>query len=353
MSVFKEMEYKYRIKEVKKLINKAKLKNSAGNIKEIEKDIEEIEATIELMRKKEKEEQLVIRRMATISLNDDYCQTDYCTLKVIMMKKNGYYNATKLYKNYEKRFQDWTSLASSRELINVLSKNENITKDEILIKVMNGPNEFRGTYVHYNLMLNIVSNISVKHYYLMNEILYKAIPLELGEPEAAKTVKLIALMHIGNTRGNYTEKYKKIKNDKEKYISKRYTLTNIINMVNPILVISDLNLPLKDIRKILRTKLDKPCGIYMFFNNQTNEYYIGKSKSIIFRSSSYLTEGYTIKPSKYKNYIKDAMIKYTKSAFSLLILEMIDNYDHVSEREMYYINLLWPAYNSDLYIQLD
>jgi len=120
-------------------------------------------------------------------------------------------------------------------------------------------------------------------------------------------------------------------------------------MVSPILTISDLTLPLKDIRKILRTKLDKSCGIYMFFNNQTNEYYIGMSKNIVSRTSSYLTKDYIAKPPKYKNYIKDAIIKYTNSAFSLLILELIDDYDQVSEREMYYINLLWPAYNIDLY----
>ena len=355
MSVFRDIEFDHYCNEVKERIIQLKSKHEKTEreiqiIIQLEKCIKQLESNMEIIRNLEKEECEIVKRHIIINgtqINDDYCWIDYFTLKVIIMKKNGYYNATRLYKDNNKRFSNWTDLVSSKQLINILSKEENIPKEEILIKVMKGPYECRGTYIHPDLMYSIVANISVDHYFMMNNILYKAIPLEPDEPEVAKTVKLLSLLNIKNVKDD--KKYKKIKNNKERYKSKEYTMDNIISIVNPILILSDLTLPLKDIRKILKTKLDKPCGIYMFFNNETNEYYIGMSKNIVSRTSSYLTKDYIAKPPKYRNYIKDAMIKYTKSAFSLLILELIDDYDQVSEREMYYINLFWPSYNIDLY----
>jgi DNA repair exonuclease SbcCD ATPase subunit len=348
------MEYDHLLDKAKERINQLKSKNNKTDedietIKELDTNIEKIENNIKLIRKLEKEKYELING---IPINDDYCQIDYFTLKVIMMKKNGYYNATKLYKDNNKKISNWVNSAYFKQLINILSKEKSIPEEEILIKVMNGPSQCRGTYIHPKLMYSAVINISTDHYFMMNDVIFKAIPLEPDEPEVAKTIKLLSLLSIKNVKDDnkhIKEKYKKIKNDKEKYKSKEYTMDNIISKVNPILILLDLTLPLKDIRKILRTKLDKSCGIYMFFNNETNECYIGMSKNIVSRTSSYLTKDYTMKPPKYRNYIKDAMIKYTKSAFSLLILELIDDYDQVSEREMYYIDLFWPAYNIDLY----
>jgi KilA-N domain/GIY-YIG catalytic domain len=354
MSIFRDLEYDHHLNKIRECITQIKSKHKKTDediktIKELEENIEKIENNIRLIRKLEKEKNEIING---VPINDDYYQIDYFTLKVIKMKKNGYINASRLYKDNNKRFDNWLRLISSKQLINILSKEKNIPEEEILIKVMNGPNQCRGTYIHPSLMYSAVTNISIDYYFMINDVIFKAIPLEPNYSKLTKTIKLLSFLDIKNEKDNKKhekEKYKRIKNDKEKYISKGYTLDDIIKLVNPFLIISDLSASLKDIRKILRTHINKNCGIYMFFNNETKEYYIGMSKNIISRASSYLTKDYTVKPPKYRNYIKDAMIKYTKSVFSLLILELIDDYDMVSKREMYYINLFWPAYNIDLY----
>ena len=97
------------------------------------------------------------------SINDDYYWGNYFDLKVIIMKENGYINATRLYKDNNKRFDNWLRRESSKQLLNEISKKENISKDLILIKNMKGANDTRGTYVHTGLMFSIVSWISPKH----------------------------------------------------------------------------------------------------------------------------------------------------------------------------------------------
>ena len=120
--------------------------------------------------------------------------------------------------------------------------------------------------------------------------------------------KLLSTISIKKT----DEKYIKIKRNSETRESKNYTLDNIVNMIKPVIILKDLTGTLSDIRQTLRSNIDKRCGIYMFYNKETNEYYIGSSKNIISRISDYLTDSYITKSAKCKNLIKEAMIKYTK-----------------------------------------
>jgi KilA-N domain len=56
------------------------------------------------------------------SINDDYYWGNYFDLKVIIMKENGYINATRLYKDNNKRFDNWLRRESSKQLVNEISK---------------------------------------------------------------------------------------------------------------------------------------------------------------------------------------------------------------------------------------
>lgn len=79
------------------------------------------------------------------------------------MSKNGYINATKLCKIGGKRFDHWAQNVASIHLIEDFEKELFPTKnDTILIKIVTGPNEYRGTYVHNILIPHIASWISTK-----------------------------------------------------------------------------------------------------------------------------------------------------------------------------------------------
>jgi hypothetical protein len=282
-----------------------------------------------------------------VSINDEYHWGLYCELKVIIMTKNDYINATRLCIDNGKRFDNWLRNQSSKQLISAILKEENVSEELILIKNMKGPNEYRGTYVHRKLMFSIVSWTSARNAIMMSEVLSKALSSDPNNSEMEQLIKLLSTISIKKTDSD--EKYIKVKRNSENHESKNYTLDKIIDMVKPVIVLKDLTGALSDIRRTLRTNIDKCCGIYMFYNKETNEYYIGSSKNVISRISDYLTDSYITKPTKYKNLIKEAMIKYTKASFSLLILELLDEYTQVSKREMYYIELLDPKYNVDLY----
>ena len=114
-----------------------------------------------------------------VSINDEYHWGLYCELKVIIMTKNDYINATRLCKDQGKRFKYWLENQVSKQLVSTLSKEKNISEELILIKNMKGPNETRGTYVHRNLMFSIVSWISAKNAIMMSEVLSKVLSSDL------------------------------------------------------------------------------------------------------------------------------------------------------------------------------
>lgn len=101
------------------------------------------------------------------NINDDYGYSYYCGFEVIIMKKNGYINATKLSQKENKRFGDWLANESSKKLIKIMSENFNLSKPDKLIEpviIIKGSKKnyemTRGAYVHKNLMIHIASWIS-------------------------------------------------------------------------------------------------------------------------------------------------------------------------------------------------
>ena len=96
------------------------------------------------------------------NIDNKYCYGKYGDFKVIMMTSNRYINATKLCKEYNKKFKHWNENKSNIELINEVDKRiimeGNNNKSIICIKW--GRNIItRGTYVHelligwYNLKI--------------------------------------------------------------------------------------------------------------------------------------------------------------------------------------------------------
>lgn len=103
-----------------------------------------------------------LEHIAFEDINDEYCYGKYGEFNVIMMKKDGYINATKLCGyisdeiNVKKQFVDWNRTQQATELIEVVSNELNIPKKELMICITGGQNTvIRGTYVHPLLITHI------------------------------------------------------------------------------------------------------------------------------------------------------------------------------------------------------
>jgi hypothetical protein len=82
---------------------------------------------------------------------------------VIIMKDNGYINATKLCTTGGKHFYNWSSTDKSKELVKELEKNLKESKDiNAVIVVKGGDNNLRGSYVHPILIVHIAFWMSPK-----------------------------------------------------------------------------------------------------------------------------------------------------------------------------------------------
>ncbi len=130
------------------------------------------------------------------AINDEYSYGKYSDFTVIMMKKNGYINATEMCNNIteqtgsKKPFRHWQQNKSADELIGVVSSSVGIPTDELMI-IPKVPNELRGTYVHPDLIPHIASwaspKFAVKVSKIVNEYYNKKERLrhkrELGEKD--------------------------------------------------------------------------------------------------------------------------------------------------------------------------
>ncbi len=109
-----------------------------------------------------------IRNIIIEDINDNYSKGKFGNFHVVIMKKNGYMNATKLcdnisnkYKN--KKFKHWNENKNSKELIEELSNFLKLPKNELIILKKGGTNtEIRGSYAHPVLITHIAYWISPK-----------------------------------------------------------------------------------------------------------------------------------------------------------------------------------------------
>ena len=101
------------------------------------------------------------------NINNDYHWGKYGDFKVIIMKENGYINATKLIagdctNNGNKKFNDWSRGKNNKKLMNEISSFVGIPVNLLYNTISTGPNNLRGTYVHPLLMTHIAYWVSPK-----------------------------------------------------------------------------------------------------------------------------------------------------------------------------------------------
>lgn len=105
-----------------------------------------------------------VKTITENDINDEYSWDEYGDLKIIIMKENGYINATKVCNDIptktgiKKKFTHWQQDADAIDIIKALSKVNKIPIDDILIPITGGNiAEIRGTYVHPDLVPFIIS----------------------------------------------------------------------------------------------------------------------------------------------------------------------------------------------------
>lgn len=108
-----------------------------------------------------------LEHIAFEDISDEYCYGKYGDFNVIMMKKNGYINATKMCRDIseqtesKKEFRNWKENKSARKLVDYISASAGIPPDELFVQPIVA-NEIRGTYVHPKLIPHIASWASPK-----------------------------------------------------------------------------------------------------------------------------------------------------------------------------------------------
>jgi hypothetical protein len=95
-------------------------------------------------------------------INDIYAYGNLGEFNIIVMKENGYINATKICKEGGKEFFNWYANADSK---NIIEEVEKIIKTKSTIKITGGSKNdvvIRGTYVHPLLITSVAHWISPK-----------------------------------------------------------------------------------------------------------------------------------------------------------------------------------------------
>jgi predicted helicase len=112
-------------------------------------DINEIEHKVE----GEDESENAINKY--VDIDDTYAKTKYGKFDVIVMKHNGYVNATNLCKKNDKKdYRYWTENSESKKIIErVKILHPDVTDFTITVKT--GSNFTRGTYVHPSLIVSV------------------------------------------------------------------------------------------------------------------------------------------------------------------------------------------------------
>lgn len=102
----------------------------------------------------------------SLSINDDYYRAEYNGIELIIMKRNGYVNGTKLCTHAGKNIADWNRY--NHPLVD-----EYTTRTGTLAKIVigTGARETHGSYFHPEIIPHIALWISPSHAFVVNRII--------------------------------------------------------------------------------------------------------------------------------------------------------------------------------------
>lgn len=114
-----------------------------------------------------KENNFDLRNITFDTIDKNFAYANYGQFKIIVMMKNGYVNATDLYKQgmqtieLKRTLNGWLRSANGTRLIKSASEHTGIPIGDIVCKISNGKNvNVYGTYVHQLLIFHLAAWIS-------------------------------------------------------------------------------------------------------------------------------------------------------------------------------------------------
>lgn len=134
-----------------------------------------------------------LRDIAFEPINEDYAWANYGDFKVIMMRDNGYINATKLCDKGGKLFKLWKQNKSAEELLDEVSSVVGIPTTDLLTIVKGGNLPLtNGTYAHPDLVPHIASWVSPKFAVKVSRIVNGFLVKQERDRQEAEKAKLQA-----------------------------------------------------------------------------------------------------------------------------------------------------------------
>ena len=132
----------------------------------------------------------------TEDINRKYCRIKLGEFDVLMHKKYQLFNVSNIFASVHKDYRDWSRVNRSKKFIQYLENKINTTSSDMTTPplithvVTDGPEEFRGTYVHLKIMIVAAASISPSHGYEVADIYEKFYLNKKEEERYALQIKL-------------------------------------------------------------------------------------------------------------------------------------------------------------------
>ena len=130
------------------------------------------------------------------NINEDYGWGKYGDFKVLIRKKDGYINVTKLCQDGGKEFKSWTRNQYSNLLIEEVKSSRGENSPPVIDTVIEGIGCVRGTYAHHDLVPHIASWISPKFAVKVSRIVNDYIVREYREQIRIKDTRIDELFKM-------------------------------------------------------------------------------------------------------------------------------------------------------------
>lgn len=121
------------------------------------------------------------------AVNENYGWGKYGDFKVLIRKKDGYINVSRLCRDGKKEFKNWNANENSKKLVEEVEALAGFQASESILDV---PNDLRGTYAHPLLVPHIASWISAKFGIMSSKIINNFIVKEYREELYRREVEL-------------------------------------------------------------------------------------------------------------------------------------------------------------------
>jgi hypothetical protein len=183
---------------------------------------------------------LAITQLITKNIDEKYAFAKYGNIEVVIMKSNGYINASKLCTLGGKRFVNWIRLENAQELIKEVENEINTEVSDLRLRLspvisIKGGNDqsLTGSYVHPDLVVHVASWLSPKFAIMVSKIVNNYI---ISEFERKKMIELGEKDNIIEEMNkkldfmiNQNDDLKKINSDQTEKINTLLNHTTVIN----------------------------------------------------------------------------------------------------------------------------